>query len=154
MNRIIHLFFAAIIITFFSSCDCSLVGAENLGKNLALLEGDVREDKVIVYCGNKENCCSGGAYILPTYENHYDKKGNYAEFIEEVAYNERWILVKSFLVKENKFNYWIIDKNFDLKDSSFTEGKKIEMIRKNVIGPLNKKKLDDLIKNNKIKLSL
>ena len=71
----------------FASCN-SLWGDHRLGKNISLLEGDRREDRVIVYCLHEEGNCNSGIYLLPTYERHYDN-GKYAEYIEEVRSNHQ-----------------------------------------------------------------
>jgi len=57
-----------ILIGILSSCNTN-----NLGDNIYLLEGDRREDRIIVECTGKSfGDCIGGTYLVPTaYLEHF-----------------------------------------------------------------------------------
>jgi hypothetical protein len=104
-----------------------------------LLEGDKKEDRVIVYCtNNKSGICYGGNYVIPTYARHYDSAGNnYAEYIETATSNKEWIIAKSFRIKEKQEYYWIINKDFDIKNLDCTKVNCDSIIQSYVTGPLS-----------------
>lgn len=93
-----------------TSCQ-QLSGKYNLGNNLVLLDNDVKEERIIVFC--KANC-NGGLYVVPSYSNHYDSLGRCAEYVEEVEADNRWIWVKSWRIREQMYRYYIIDKSFNI----------------------------------------
>jgi hypothetical protein len=89
-------------------------GSYNLGNNLYMMEWD-GGGKIIVYCSNKKGrTCYGGPNVVPTYEREYDSLGNFAELVENVKFNNEWIIVKSKLIKKKKYHYYIINKDFDI----------------------------------------
>lgn len=101
----------------FSSC-CSLSGSRNLGKNIFLLEGDRIEDRIIVYCTAKEKgCCQSGSYIIPREYGEHFENGKYAQYVEKAESNGKWIIAQTKHLKSSNENYWIIEKNFDSKNS-------------------------------------
>jgi hypothetical protein len=88
-------------------------GDSDLGDNFSLLEGDRKEDRVIVFCDGRDvGACKSGDYIVPTYERHYDNKGGYAEYVAAATSNKNWIIAKTVQVVDNKENYWIVDKAY------------------------------------------
>jgi hypothetical protein len=106
-----------------------------LGNNLSLWEGDTKEDRIVVYC---EGNCQGGIYVVPTYERHFDSsKQHYAEFVEEATSNEKWVIVKSLRIKEKQNNYWIISKNFTLKNIDCSKANCDSILQSHVMGPMN-----------------
>jgi len=128
------------------SCS-SFFGSYDLGANFTLLDGDRVEDRIIVYCSpnNGDKWCSGGMYIIPTYEKHY-KNGKYAEYVEIAKSNERWIIAQSLDIINKKKNYWIIDKSFKLEDKfkewplSNADGLSFDsIIQSHILGPLSYK---------------
>lgn len=89
-------------------------GSYNLGNNLYMMEWD-GGGKIIVYCSNKKGrTCYGGPNVIPTHEREYDSLGNFTELVESVKFNKKWIIVKSKLIKKNKYHYYIINKDFDI----------------------------------------
>lgn len=104
-------------LTLFTSCFCSLEGSQDLGKNFALFEGDKIEDRVIIYCAeNKDKCCTGGMYVIPTYETHYNTKGHYNEYVQEAKSDKKWIIAKTFKINDKENFYWILNKNFEVPE--------------------------------------
>lgn len=121
---------------FLFSCG-GLIGNHSLGNNFSLLEGDRLEDRVIVYCyGGNSIDCRGGAYIVPTYERHYENN-KYAEYVETAKSNNKWIIAKSIQVKDKKENYWIINKDFDIRNFNCKEVNCDSIILTYVTGPLS-----------------
>lgn len=126
------------------SC-CALLGSHNLGANFVLLEGDRLEDKVIIYCSNKkEKCCTGGVYVIPKYENHYNEQGAYAEYVELAKSDGHLIIAKTIQLNNSTESYWIIDKNFELPEKFMdwpleeNIAKEFDvLIQSQVMGPMN-----------------
>lgn len=117
------------------SCNwwASIWGNNILGNNLSLLEGDKKEDRIIVYC---EGDCHGGIYVVPTYARHYDSNGRYAEYVEMAKSNKEWVIVKTLRIKEKQENYWIISKEFSLAKLDCSKNDCDSILQKQVIGPL------------------
>ena len=144
----------------FASCDCGFFGSNDLGSNFALLEGDRVEDRVIVYClAEKGDCCSGGTYIIPSYDEHYFPDGTYREYVASAKSDENWVAVKT-QHQNGDIRYWLLDKtlDFDLKAYSSDESSPDylnKLIKLKIIGPLIedefRKKLYDL--NIKLELN-
>lgn len=144
MKKLILISGILLSLVIIQSC-CSFQGAHDLGNNFTLVEGDRLEDRIIVFCSpKKRGCCKGGSYVIPTYENHYDKNGRYAEYVETAESNDRWIIIKSIALKNKEEKYWIIDKDFELeerfKDWPMEEGVSNDfdlLIQSKITGPLN-----------------
>ena len=86
--------------------------SNDLGDNIYLLEGDRREDRIIVECTGKSfGDCIGGTYLIPTaYEQHFNKNGNYSEFVDSVEANNDYVIATTIRVSDSGRSYWIIDK--------------------------------------------
>jgi len=121
---------------FISSCDwwSGIWGNHPLGSHLSLWDGDKKEDRAIVYC---EGNCHGGILVVPIYSRQFDEKGNYAEYVETVASNKKWIIVKTYQIREKKENYWIISKDFDITNLDCSKANCDSILQSYVTGPLN-----------------
>lgn len=97
------------------------------------MEGDKKEDRIIVYC---KGDCHGGIYVVPTYARHYDSNGRYAEYVEEAKSNKEWVIVKTYRIKENQENYWIIDKEFSIAKLDCSTVDCDSILQRQVTGPL------------------
>src|SRR6266498_5477928 len=106
--------------------------SNNLGDNIYLLEGDRKEDRIIVECTGKSfGDCVAGRYLIPrSYEEHFNN-GNYSEFVDKVKTNSDYIIATTISVNNDKKKYWIIDKK-----SKSLRGYK-ENIHFFVLGPLD-----------------
>lgn len=103
------------LVVMLLTTSCNHCPSQKLGNNFALLEGDKKEDLSIIFCAKLiDDCCTSGTYIVPSYKNHYDEQGNYAEYIERANFDDNWIIAESFRIKDARNNYWIIDKNISL----------------------------------------
>lgn len=135
MKKIKSIIFTYSIILLFILCGCN---SKNLGDKLTIFEGDRLEDRVIVYCtGYSFGSCKAGIYVVPTYEKHYDEKGNYAEYVETAKSNEKWIIAKTIQINDNKENYWIISKDFSLENVDCNKVSCDSIIQSHVTGALN-----------------
>lgn len=135
MKKVKLIVFKRSMIALFVFWGCN---SENLGGNLTIFEGDKLEDRVIVYCtGYSFGSCKAGIYVVPTYEKHYDEKGNYAEYVETAKSNEIWIIAKTIQINGNKENYWIISKDFSLENIDCNKVSCDSIIQSHVIGALN-----------------
>jgi hypothetical protein len=136
------------------SCNfCALMGTHKLGKNLYLFEGDRREDRVIIFNDQKSGCVRGGTYILPTFERHYDNKGtSYAEYVEEVQFDNKWIIVKTDNILEGKKYYWIIDKKYESYQNNCESNDCEGIIFKHIDGPMELEEFSKLLQKNDINL--
>ena len=137
--------FIIILFLFIQSCDfCSLMGTQKLGKNLYLLEGDCKEDRIIVFNDQKSGCIYGGTHILPTFERHYDNNGtSYAEYVDEVQFDDQWIIVKTDNILEEKKHYWIIDKKYESYQNNCESIYCDSIIFKYIDGPLGLEEFSD-----------
>lgn len=128
----------------------SIWGENSLGNKLFLLEGDRKEDRVIVYCSGKgEEGCKAAIYMVPTYERHYIN-GKYAEYVELVKANKYWVIAKSVQLLDKEENYWIISKKFDSEGLNCEESSCEKKLQSYVIGPLDLAKF----KNKKKELNI
>ncbi len=113
-----------------------LWGDYDLGDNFSLLEGDKTEDQIIVYCsGRSGGACYAGIAIVPVYSRQFDKKGNYAEYVEAAKSNDKFIIAQTLQIKDKKKNYWIISKGFKIDNCDKINCDSI--INANVVGPLD-----------------
>ena len=113
-------------------------GDHSLGNNLSLLDGDKEQDRVIVFClGRSAGACSGGIYVVPSYERHYDGP-NYAEYVKSAFADARWVIAKTIRVKENRENYWIINKAFDFKKADCANISCDSALKSYVQGPFDR----------------
>lgn len=134
-------------------CNCGRQawGANDLGDNFSLLEGDRTEDRVIVYCsGRIAGACTGGTYIVPSYARHMDTDGRYAEYVETAKSNDDFIIAKTNQVQDKRVNYWIINKDFQINNCDNSNCDSI--IQSHVLGPLEKSEFQK--KTNELKINL
>lgn len=137
----------------FNSCT-NLVGSKDLGNNFILFGGDRYEDRIIIYCSEDNfKDCLGGLYVLPEYDKHYDKNGNYFEYIDIADSNNNWIVAKSTLVNSKNKNFWII-KKFSLKEVDCDNIDCDSIVKSNIYGPFSKIIFDEKLKENNINLKL
>lgn len=135
MKKVASKLFVYLLVVFSILFSCN---SKNTANKIVLFEGDKLEDRVIVYCtGYSFGSCKSGIYIVPTYENHYDEKGNYAEYVEKVNSNSKWMIVKTIRIKDNNESYWVINKNFDLESFDCSEVNCDSIIQSHVVGSLN-----------------
>jgi hypothetical protein len=121
-------------------------GDNDLGDNFSLSEGDRLEDRAIILCsGRSAGACKSGEYIVPSYQRHYDDKGNYAEYVETATSDKHWIIAKTIQIADKKENYWIIQKGV---------GKKGNKVQPNVLGPFDKPSFNVKTKELNINLEL
>jgi hypothetical protein len=99
------------------SVSCSQAWGDNdLGDNLSLLEGDRREDRVVVYCtGRSGSTCTSGMRIVPSNSRYMNSEGRYAEYADSAVADKKWVIVKTLVVGGTESNYWIIEKGFTLE---------------------------------------
>lgn len=102
-------------LSFFIFLFLSACSSKDLGKNIYVLEGDRVQDKIIVYCTGKSfGDCISGSYLIPkSYNEHFDSSGHYKEYVDDVAYNNKYIIATTFFIREQKKRYWLITKNAD-----------------------------------------
>jgi len=148
MKELISVLYSLPIVFVLYSCE-----SNDLGNKLTVFEGDRLEDRVIVYCtGYSLGSCKAGIYVVPNYEEHYDEKGNYAEYVENARSDDKWVIAKTIRTVEQKKNYWIINKNFNLEDVDCDELNCDSIIRSNVIGPLDAQQFGSKLTELKISL--
>jgi hypothetical protein len=151
-KKIYHLTSIIFILIFFIASCHDMWGDHSLGNNLSLLEGDKKEDRIIVYCsGRSEGACRSGMPVLPTYERHYDKN-RYAEYVETATSNKKWVIAKTFQIQNRQENYWIISKDFDIENLDCAKANCDSILQSHVTGPLNLTEFKNKIKALKIEL--
>lgn len=103
----------------------SLWGSHSLGNNLYMLDWE-KGSKIIVFCSFKRGeTCYGGTPIIPDTDNTHQMR------IKDVAFNTKWIIVKTLYYEDSKELYYIIDKNFPPDSLSTSDD-----VRNYIIGPL------------------
>ncbi len=128
-------------------------GDQPLGNNLSLLDGDKKEDRVIVYCtGRSSGACYAGIIVVPTNERHMDRSGKYAEYVETAKANEKWVIVKTHRIEEKKNNYWFINKNFNIENTDCEKVDCDSILQSYVTGPLDHSQF--LKKKDSLKIEL
>jgi len=138
-----------IVIVFFHS-SCNEWYNNSLGNNLSLWDGDTKEDRIIVYCTGD---CHGGIPVVPTYKRQFDKKGNYAEYVEAATSNKKWVIAKTFRIKEKQENYWIISKDFNITNLDCSKANCDSILQRHVIGPLNLTEFNNRLQSLSIELN-
>ena len=134
------------IITVLVSCR-EIFSNHSLGSNFSLMEGDKKEDRIIVYCaGKEENECNGGTFVIPRYKDHMIN-GKYAEYVETAKSNNNWIIAKTFQMHAKLEKYWIINKNFTIANLNCDKINCDSIIQSQVIGPLNIDEFQEKTKN-------
>lgn len=125
-----------------SMISCNAIwGDHSLGNNLSLLEGDKTQDRVIVYCtGRSWGTCFTGIAVIPVYNRQYDNNGHYAEYVKTAKSNRKWVIVKTYQMREQKENYWIIGKDFNIENVDCSKVNCDSILQSHVTGPLS---LDD-----------
>ncbi len=119
---------------FLSSC-CPFIKADSLGHNFILSEYD-NVDRRILY--SKDKCSGEGIEIVPM-------------TVLEYANNSNWIIAKSSKSKLSAdFEYWIIDKNFDIQQNDSA----INIIKAHVYGPLDSISFINKLNQQNINLKL
>ncbi|TKC09088.1 hypothetical protein [Pedobacter frigoris] len=139
-----------VLILFFVS-SCSQLDNQSLGENLSIWEGDKKEDRAIVYC---EGNCRGGIYVIPSYDRHYDSSGRYAEYLIDAKSNADWVIAKTFMIKHDRRNYWIINKEFNINNLDCEKANCDSIIQSKIIGPLDYQTLKEKNKALNINLTL
>ncbi len=135
----------------FCSCGQQVWGDNDLGDNFSLLEGDRTEDRIIVQCsGRSAGACIAGTYIVPSYSQHMDTNGHYAEYVEIAKSNDDFIIAKTLQVKNKRANYWVISKGFDITNCDKINCDSI--IQSHVIGPLDQNEFQR--KTSELKINL
>lgn len=126
-----------------SCCD-----SPSLGNNFFIFRGDNIYDRIIVYNDDVGifDCCNSGMSIIPN-QAQYDENGNYAEYVEKAKSNSKWIIVRTYRIREKKFNYWIIDKRFNSRDII-----SYRLVMSYVSGPVDSNSFDKLLLERQIKL--
>ena len=106
MKNLILLPAVVTMITVLSGCD-----SNSLGDNIYLLEGDRKEDRIIVECTGKSfGDCKGGTYLIPrSYEEHFHD-GKYSEFVDKVKSDDDYVIACTIGVNNDVKRYWVIDK--------------------------------------------
>lgn len=126
-----------VLVLFVVSCN-EMWGDHSLGNNLSLLEGDKTEDRIIVYCsGRSWGICFTGIAVIPVYNRQYDSSGHYAEYVETAKSNKKWVIVKTYQIQEQKENYWIISKDFNLENVDCSQVNCDSILQSHVTGPLS-----------------
>lgn len=105
-------------------------GKYSLGNHLSLWDNDKKEESIIVYC---EGDCHGGIYVIPTYERHATN----GEYVEEATSDKKWVIAKTFEKKDNKENYYIISKDFNIDNMDCSKVNCDSILQSHVTGPLN-----------------
>jgi len=127
MKKLLLLFNIITLIGILSSCN-----SKNLGDNIYLLDGDRKEDRIIVECTGKSfRDCIGGTYLIPrSYEEHFSN-GYYSEFVDNAKANEDYIIASTVSVNNGIKRYWIIDKKKKKLDKTMDNDSSF------ILGPLD-----------------
>ena len=119
----------------FNSC-CLFIKADDLGHSFVLSEYD-NVDRRILY--SKEKCSGSGIEVVPM-------------TVLEYANNSKWIIAKSSKSRiSSDYDYWIIDKDFDIPQNLDSL---IIIIRSHVRGPLDSTTFISKLNIHKINLRL
>ena len=85
-----------------------------LGKGLYMISID--HGKIVVQGSYvRDGICYGGDYVVPLYEECYDSLGNVREYVVNAVADEYAVMIKTFILDDKKYKYYLIDKTFDEK---------------------------------------
>jgi len=99
------LFSMIILIGILPSCN-----SNNLGDNIYLLEGDRREDRIIVECTGKSfGDCIAGEYLVPAAYEDTLKMEN-TQVVDSVKADNDHVIATTVSISNGIKSYWIIDK--------------------------------------------
>jgi hypothetical protein len=128
-KAILFVFFA--LISAMNSC-CPFIKEEPLGNNLYLSEYD-NLDRAILY--SKETCSGSGVEIVPM-------------TVLEYSFDSEWIIAKSGNKRTNSnIQYWIIKNKYTVEPT-------VEVIKSNILGPLDFETFSRELPNKEIHLKL
>lgn len=141
-----------LLMIFLLSLGCN---STKLGNGIYLLEGDRVEDRIIVKCsGWSYKECISGSYLIPrSYNNHFDSNGHYSEYVEEATSNKKWVIAKTLQIKDNKENYYIISKDFDITGLDCAKANCDSILQSHVTGPLTLTEFENKKKSMNIALN-
>jgi hypothetical protein len=132
-----------------SSCDHinNALSTNELGNNLALMEGEKTKDRIIVYCtGRSAGYCYAGQPVIPS------GRDTTTSYIEEAVANEKWVIASAFS-KDKSRSYWIINKDFKINANECDTVNCDSIIQSHVIGPLQLTDFNKKRKSLKINLN-
>lgn len=111
---------------------CQFYEEKDLGNDLILWESDAGKGQYdIVHCGGYSfGSCKGGIYVVPNTE------GRYSMYVETAKSNDKWVIAKTIYVENQRESYWVIGKNFNLKNVNCLEVSCDSIIQSHVTGPL------------------
>lgn len=89
-------------------------GSKSLGKNLYTMDWDSGEKIIVLGHGFDGNVCVVGSSIVPTPENQTDSLGKFAEYVSDVKFDNKFVIVRTGNFRSGKVKYYIIDKNYDV----------------------------------------
>ena len=138
------LFYFLLLATTVVSCS-RLSGERSLGKNLTVIEGKADEDRVIVYCPDKNKACSEGIKIIPRDDS---------EYVDEVRSDDDWVVARTIEKNGRDESYWIINKDFSLGDKDCGTTDCGDYIKTFVSGPMSLEDFDGHKEELKINLFL
>ena len=88
-----------------------------LGNGLYMIEFD--QGRIVVQGSYiRDGICYGGPYVVPLYEESYDSSGNRREYVINAIADDQYIIVKTNILNDNKYKYYLINKGFDEKNTS------------------------------------
>ena len=91
-----------------------LHGSRNLGNNLYLLKSPDTGGMVILNATQLNgDVCTSGDYVIPSYDDHADAEGHVNEYVADVQENDDWMIVKTYINKEQRNCYYIVERRFD-----------------------------------------
>lgn len=132
-GRIIRLLL--VVLSAYAATACR---SNALGNHLYLMEGDQKEDRIIVYCSKTElGECLSGIPVIPRYERQYAPNGHYAEYMDAAVAEREWVMVRTVRVATGRYMYWLIRNNFNLDRWNCARQDCDGTIQHHVIGPLN-----------------
>ncbi len=118
-----------VLVLFIVSCNW-MSGEYSLGNHLSLWDNDKEKTAIIVYC---EGDCHGGIQVLPIRERQTAS----GEYVEEATSDKKWVIAKTFQIKENKENYYIISKDFNIENLDCAKANCDSILQSHVRGPLS-----------------
>jgi hypothetical protein len=135
-----------VLVFFIVSCN-GMEGEYPLGNHLSLWDNDKEKTAIIVYC---EGDCHGGIQVLPIRE----RQTNSGEYVEEAISNKKWVIAKTFQIKENKENYYIISKEFNIENLDCAKANCDSILQSHVTGPMTLTEFENKKKSMNIALDL
>jgi len=96
--------------------------------------------------------CIVGSEIIPGDDRHFNKNGEWSEYVDTAIADKDWIIARTFSITKKKKYYWIISKAYNIKGLDCHLVNCDSIIKSYMIGPMDS--LDYEKKRNELHMNI